>query len=47
VAFEISHDGSETSVASGVELGELVKCQGVPDAGNDVLALSARQVVAI
>ena len=45
--LEALHDLEQLGVASGVEPGEVVEPEGVPDAGNHVFALGAGEVVAI
>ncbi len=47
VILEAVHDLEEPSVAVGMEAGQLVQGQCVSDAGHHVLALGAREVVAI
>ena len=47
VALEVTHDAHELLVRLRLELAEVGQRQRVPDAGDDVLALRALQVVAV
>ena len=47
VALQDVHPAAELLVGRRVDLGQLVQPQRVPDAGDDVLALRVRKVVAV